>query len=138
MTLAETLASRLEAGIATADDLALAARAVRAAGAGRPVLALMADAARARRDNLLVDLWRQHFADRSPHAAAHALADLLRRYEATGWRHDRLRASPPGDALRRLEFGILSTGSAPAWRTIFDVLQRQGARLQSDPETVWT
>jgi len=95
VTLAETIATRIEAGIATDGDLALAARALRTAGAGQPVLALMAAAARVRRDEMLIELWRVRFTDASPYAAARAIAVMLSRYEATAWRHDRLRASPP-------------------------------------------
>jgi len=130
VALSEAIANRIEAGIATAGDLALAARALRAAGAGQPVLALMAAAARVRRDDALIELWRVRFADASPYAAARAIAVLLSRYEATTWRHDRLRASPPDS--RQLEFETLSCGPAPAWRTIFELLQRAPGRLQSD------
>jgi hypothetical protein len=100
-------------------------RALRAAADGRPIAQILAASARNRRDDALQAL-RRRFPQTSPSGAAKAMATALRRYEATGWPHDRRRGAP---VEARLEFEVLSCGPAPAWRTILASLQRQGVAV---------
>jgi hypothetical protein len=66
-----------------------------------------AEARRARRDAMLIDLRRRHFADLTARAAAAAIETAGRRYAAAGFRADR-RAQRRPDGVRGDIFDILS------------------------------
>ena len=92
--------------------------------------------ARHRRDDLIREMRRSFFAAQSTHAAAVAITEAARRYEATAWRRDRTLASPPpgyAGTIRAALWLALATGERfpSGWRQITEILD--GSNLQSNP-----
>ena len=91
--------------------------------------------ARQRRDNAIRAMATLHFVGISTHAAAVAIIENARRYEATAWRRDRTLASPPpgyAGTIRAALWLALATGERfpSGWRQITEILD--GGSLQSN------
>jgi hypothetical protein len=62
-----------------------------------------------------------------PRSRAQAVADELRRYQSTGWRHEQARGEPrTNDPRRKLMFAIFSADERPpptGYRRIYDIIE---------------
>ena len=84
--------------------------------------------ARARRDETLCGIARQHFPDLKPYPAAVRIIDKASSYETGEWRfHRKLTAPPAGtDSLRADLFRLLKiTGTTPSVATVYRTLSRK-------------
>lgn len=122
---AAALLARIERGELTEGDRLTLSRAVLAAVDGRPAAEILNSNARERRNDALRAMHSRHFADLAPSTAAKRIAETLRRYTLGSWPGDRVAEAPPrAGTLRRASYDVLRAGPAPAWRTVYAVLQR--------------
>ena len=86
---------------------------------------------RKKRAALIVELDKSMFSGERPrqHPRALKIAQRLRRYQADIWPRERGLPVPPADPVRRLMWGVLRLGDAPAWRTVERRLAEAGATL---------
>lgn len=78
-----------------------------------------------RRDALLRQIWRRHYADLRVTRASETISTTISQYQTTAWKQDRLRSECPYpfDSLRAIMWSILRiTSDVPKQRQILTIL----------------